>query len=88
MNQPPDHPPSTDRVACIQWFQDWMNYGFENPGFTSDWTKADDNTQEYLGLAHSEFLVVRLLQRIIKLEKAISIRALNGFMANQSTTTP
>lgn len=47
-----------------------MNYGFENPGFTSDWTNADDNTQEYFGLTHHQFLTVRLFQRILNLEKA------------------
>jgi len=71
MNQPPDHPPSTDRTACIQWFQDWVSYGLENPSFTSDWIHSDNDTQEYFGLSHKEFLMVRLLQRILKLEKVI-----------------
>jgi len=71
MNQPPEHPPSTDRTACIQWFQDWMNYGLANcPGFTSDWMNAGE-TPEYLHLSHQQFLIVRLIHRIIKLEKVI-----------------
>ncbi len=79
MNPPPDHPPSTDRTACIQWFQDWVSYGLENHSFVSDWTNSDNDTQEYFGLTHHQFLIIRLLQRILKLEKAINLRALNGF---------
>jgi len=72
MSAPPNTPPSTDRTECIQWFQDWTNFGFQShPGFFSDWINSDNDTQECHGLTHHQILVVRLFQRILKLENAI-----------------